>query len=82
MEKLSFLITKTGFRIDDAVAVSGNDAEEWKNAFFNKPYETLYRLAFQESPACFDAAGVFLCQVAERFAEELFAAISQMEGLR
>ncbi len=73
MEKLSFLITKTGFRVDDAVAVSGKDAEEWKSAFTGKPYETLYRLAFQERPACFDAAGVYLCQVAERFAEELFA---------
>ena len=73
MEKLTFLITKSGFRIDNAVAVSGGDAEEWKRAFSDEPYETLYRLAFMDRPVCFDAAGMFLCQVAERFTEELFA---------
>ena len=73
MEKLTFLITKSGFRIDNAVAVSGGDAEEWKRAFSDEPYETLYRLAFLDRPVCFDAAGMFLCQVAERFTEELFA---------
>ena len=73
MEKLSFLITNTGFRIDDAVGNIGGEAGEWKRAFCDAPYETLYKLAFQERPACFDAAGAFLCQLSERFAEELFA---------
>ena len=73
MEKLSFMITKTGFRLDNTAVVTGEEAGRWKAAFSDKPYETLYRLAFQERPACFDAAGVFLVQVAERFAEELFA---------
>lgn len=73
MEKLSFLITKTGFRLDNTVAVTGGEAGRWKAAFSEKPYETLYQLAFQERPVCFDAAGVFLVQVAERFAEDLFA---------
>ncbi len=73
MEKLSFLITKTGFRVDDAVIVTGKEAESWKTAFSESPYETLYRLAFQERPLCFDAAGLFLCQLSERFAEDLFA---------
>ena len=73
MEKLSFLITKTGFRLDNTVAVNGEEAGHWKAAFSEAPYETLYRLAFQARPTCFDAAGVFLVQVAERFAEDLFA---------
>ena len=73
MNKLSFLLTKDGFRLDDAVAVSDTEPVKWKTAFASSPYETLYDLAFRPRPDCFDAAGSFLCQVAERFAEELTA---------
>lgn len=71
MEKLSFILTKTGFRIDEA-AISGlNELHSWKQDFVDAPYGTLYELAFQERPACFDAAGLFLCHVAEQFASDL-----------
>lgn len=73
MEKLSFLITKQGFLVDKAVEVTGAEARQWRSDYDENPYGTLYQLAFQECPACFDAAGLFLCQLAERFAEELFA---------
>ena len=73
MDKLSFLITKLGFRIDEAVTVTGAECKRWKNLFDGAPYSTLYELAFQPRPACFDAAGLFLWQRAERFADELFS---------
>jgi non-specific serine/threonine protein kinase len=72
-EKLAFIITADGFRVDEAVPVTGKTAEQWKQRFQKAPYETLYSLAFQERPACFDSAGSYLCLVAERFAEELAA---------
>ena len=73
MEQLSFLLTRDGFRVDDAVPTDGAEAEKWKTGFADAPYETLYGLAFRTRPACFDAAGGFLCRIAERFAEELAA---------
>ena len=78
MDRLAFIITATGFRVDDAVIITGKAASEWKNRFEEQPYETLYRMGFEERPACLDASGVFLCRLAERFAEEL-AAVSGIE---
>ena len=60
MEKLRFLITKEGFRVDENVYTE----KEAKN-------ETLYALAFHKCPDCFYASGLFLHQLAEGFAEEL-----------
>ena len=73
MEQLSFLLTKTGFTIDEAAVSSGDELTRWKAAFTEAPYETLYALAFQERPACFDASGAFLFRLSEGFAEELAA---------
>ena len=70
MELLSFLITKTGFQVDPA-AHAGAGLEPWRTRFLQSPYEALYSLAFQPRPACFDASGVYLCHLAERFAEDL-----------
>lgn len=74
MEKLLFLFTKQGFRVDEATVLSAKDTAQWAARFTQAPYKALYCLAFQEKPACFDAAGGFLCQLAERFAEDLAAA--------
>ena len=70
MEHLSFLLTKQGFQIDAAANPMG-EAADWRKKMETAPYETLYSLAFRERPVCFDAAGVFLCRVAERFADDL-----------
>ncbi|MBQ3418291.1 MAG: DEAD/DEAH box helicase [Ruminococcus sp.] len=77
MDKLRFIITKDGFRIDD-IYYAESELQQYANDFVNAPYDSLYELAFRERPACFDAAGVFLCQLAERFAEEL-TAVSGLE---
>lgn len=70
MEKLRFIITKEGFRVDEDVYTE----KEIKNIaenFAKTPYETLYAMSFQKCPDCFDTAGLFLHQLAEGFAEEL-----------
>lgn len=73
MDKLCFLLTKTGFRVDEAVAVSTEEGRQRMEAFLSAPYETLYELAFQERPPYFDAAGVFLHQMAGQFVSQLAA---------
>lgn len=70
MEKLQFLLTKDGFRVDDMLYAE-KEAQALAGDFVKAPYEALYELAFRERPECFDAAGVFLFQVAESFAEAL-----------
>ena len=70
MEKLQFLLTKDGFRIDD-ILYAEKETREFAGDFAKAPYEALYELAFRERPECFDAAGVFLFQVAESFVEML-----------
>lgn len=71
MENLHFILTKTGFRVDEATASVPDEPHGWKQNFIDAPYETLYELAFQERFAYLDAAGMFLCQVAEQFASDL-----------
>lgn len=71
MEKLCFILTKNAFQVDETVVVSTDEGCLWKDRFKSSPYETLYELAFQARPTCFDAAGVFLCQMAEQFAADL-----------
>ena len=71
MEKLAFLLTMAGFKIDDAVPVSRQETVRWRDAFLTSPYDTLYSLGFQGLPDCFDACGRFLCQLAEQFTEDL-----------
>ena len=71
MEKLCFILTKNGFQVDEAVAVSSDECCASKEAFTGSPYETLYEQAFQERPAFFDAAGIFLCQMSEQFISDL-----------
>ena len=71
MEKLCFILTKNGFQVDEAVAVSTDECCASKEAFTGSPYETLYEQAFQERPAFFDAAGIFLCQMSEQFISDL-----------
>ena len=66
MEKIQFLLTKEGFRVDDVVYVE-KEPQRYAEKFSKSPYETLYGLAFRERPECFDVAGVFLYQVAESF---------------
>ena len=70
MEKLQFLLTKDGFRVDDMLYAE-KEVQAYASGFARAPYETLYELAFRELPECFDAAGVFLFQVAESFVEML-----------
>ena len=70
MEKLQFLLTKDGFRIDD-ILYAEKETRAFAGDFAKAPYEALYEQAFRERPECFDAAGVFLFQVAESFAEAL-----------
>ena len=70
MEKLQFLLTKDGFRVDDML-YAGKETQTLAGDFTKAPYEALYELAFRELPECFDAAGVFLFQVAESFVEML-----------
>ena len=77
MEKLRFIITKDGFRIDEAFYTE-KKLSEYAEQFTKAPYDALYELAFRERPECFDAAGVYLCQLAERFTEEL-TAVSGLE---
>ena len=74
MEQLSFVLTKAGFRLDGSDYGKSSEPGQWAERFREKPYETLYALAFQERPACFDAAGSFLCRVADRFASDLAVA--------
>ena len=71
MEQLSFVLTKAGFRLDGSDYGISSEPGQWAERFREKPYETLYALAFQKRPACFDAAGSFLCRVAERFSADL-----------
>ena len=61
MEKLQFLLTKDGFRVDDMLYAE-KEVQAYASGFARAPYETLYELAFRELPECFDAAGVFLFQ--------------------
>ena len=77
MDKLCFIITKDEFRADDIV-YTDKRLQEYVGDFSKAPYDTLYELAFRERPECFDAAGVYLCQLAERFTEEL-TAVSGLE---
>ncbi len=70
MEKIQFLLTKDGFRVDDMLYAE-KEVQAYASGFVRAPYETLYELAFRERPECFDAAGVFLFQVAESFVEML-----------
>lgn len=70
MEKLQFLLTKDGFCVDDMLYAE-KETQALAGDFAKAPYEALYELAFQERPECFDAAGVFLFEVAESFAEAL-----------
>ena len=72
MEKLRFILTKEGFRADDVVYAE-KDPVKWFEKFTKSPYETLYELSFRERPDCFDAAGIFLFQIAEQFTAELTA---------
>ena len=71
MDRIQFLFTKTGFRLDEAAHSLASELHTWTERFRDAPYETLYELAFRERPACFDAAGAFLCNLAERFALDL-----------
>lgn len=77
MDKLCFIITKDGFRADDIV-YTDKRLQEYVGDLSKAPYNALYELAFRERPECFDAAGVYLCQLAERFIEEL-TAVSGLE---
>lgn len=70
MERLQFLLTKDGFRVDDMLYAE-KETQALAGDFAKAPYEALYELAFRERPECFDAAGVFLFQVAESFVEAL-----------
>lgn len=70
MEKIQFLLTKDGFRVDDMLYAE-KEVQAYASGFARAPYETLYELAFRELPECFDAAGAFLFQVAESFVEML-----------
>lgn len=70
MERLQFLLTKDGFRVDDMLYAE-KETQALAGDFAKVPYEALYELAFRERPECFDAAGVFLFQVAESFVEAL-----------
>lgn len=70
MEKLQFLLTKDGFCVDDMLYAE-KETQALASDFAKAPYEALYELAFRERPECFDAAGVFLFQVAESFVEAL-----------
>ena len=71
MEKLCFILTKNGCQVDEAVAGATDECCASKEAFTGSPYETLYEQAFQERPAFFDAAGIFLCQMSEQFISDL-----------
>ncbi len=73
MEKLAFILTKTGFQLDNTVPVKEESAVQLKNEFIEAPYKTLYRLSFQECPLFLDSAGNFLWHVAGRFTEDLSA---------
>ena len=77
MDKLRFIITKDGFCVDEAVYTEKN-LQQYADDFVKAPYGTLYELAFREHPEYFDTAGIFLCQIAERFVEEL-TAVSGLE---
>ena len=51
----------------DDVVYAEKEAQKYAQKFAKASYETLYEMAFRERPECFDAAGVFLYQVAESF---------------
>lgn len=70
MEKLRFIITKEGFRVDEVV-YSEKEIKNIAENFTKAPDETQYALAFQQCHDCFDGSGLFLHQLAEGFAEEL-----------
>ena len=71
MELIRFILTKTGFQLDQTGTIGDSEVLEWTERFRTAPYETLYALAYRGCPECFDAAGGFLCLVAERFAADL-----------
>ena len=73
MEKLRFIITKEEFRIDE-VSYIEKKIREYAELFLKSPYDALYETAFQECSECFDIVGNYLCQLAERFIEELTTA--------
>ena len=75
MDKISFIITKDSFRIDNAVQY---DDIAKTDEFTASPYKTFYRLAFSARPDYLDAAGIFIFRIAEVFTEEL-AAVSGIE---
>ena len=70
MDKLCFIITKDGFRAEDII-YTDKRLQEYVGDFSKAPYVALYELAFRERPESFDAVGMFLCQLAERFVEAL-----------
>ena len=75
MDKISFIITKDSFRIDNAVQNNHSDiADEFSTA----PYQTFYRLVFSTRPDYLDAAGSYIFRLAETFTEDL-AAVSGIE---
>ena len=75
MDKISFIITKDSFRIDNAVQNNHSDiADEFSTA----PYQTFYRLVFSARPDYLDAAGSYIFRLAETFTEDL-AAVSGIE---
>ena len=66
-ERLHFLITNDGFCMDDRGETITGELLEWKDNFKKDRYRTLYKLGFVERPDGFDAAGFFLCQLADSF---------------
>ena len=70
MDKISFIITKDSFRIDNAVQ---NNQSDKADEFSTAPYQTFYRLAFSARPDFLDAAGSYIFRLAETFTEALAA---------
>ena len=57
MEKLRFIITKEGFRVDEVV-YSEKEIKNIAENFTKAPDETQYALAFQQCHDCFDGSGL------------------------
>lgn len=66
-DRLYFLFTRDGFRIDERGESLSSELQNWKEQFQTQPYRTLYRLGLKEKPSAFDHAGNFLYLLADCF---------------
>lgn len=71
VERLNFLFTEEGFKLDEQNVTYLDEILPWKEQFEQSRYLALYNLGFEEKPKWLGVAGDFLYQVADRFLLQL-----------